>query len=136
MLASSTPEQTVRAFVDRINDRDVAGIGALLTEDHRFIDALGKLHQGAALMRPAWESYFDLFPDYSIAVEHSVVQGEQVALFGTARAAHAPSGDSWEVPAAWLAVTREGRVAEWRVYCDNGFGPLRDILARAADSED
>jgi len=30
------------AFFDRINGHDVGGLVALMTEDHRFVDALGQ----------------------------------------------------------------------------------------------
>ncbi len=127
----SKEEETARAFIERVNAGDVAGIGALMTEGHVFVDALGKRYQGKGVMQPAWSSYFEMFPDYRIEVEMAVAEAEGVALFGTARATYADSGESWEVPAAWLAIVHGGLVAEWRVYCDNGFGPLRDIVARA-----
>ena len=34
-------EQVIRRFVERINAHDVDGLTALLTEDHRLVDALG-----------------------------------------------------------------------------------------------
>jgi len=40
---------------------------------------------------------------------------------GGTYAGRIPEGQSgrWEVPAAWLAEGRDGRVAMWRVYTDN-----------------
>jgi hypothetical protein len=35
---------------------------------------------------------------------------------------------AWRTPAAWKAVIRDGRVAEWRVFADNK--PVYEILAR------
>lgn len=126
----SSAEATVRAFVERINAADVAGIGALMTEDHVFVDALGERHEGRGVMVSAWGAYFEMFPDYRVDADTAVADGDRVALFGSARATHAASGEVWQVPAAWLAIIRDGGVAEWRVYCDNGFGPLREILVR------
>jgi hypothetical protein len=53
-------------------------------------------------------------------------------MFGNARGTFAVNGNpprqnSWEIPAAWKALVIDGRVAEWRVYCDND--PARKIMA-------
>jgi hypothetical protein len=37
-------------------------------------------------------------------------------------------GESWQTPAAWKAVIREGNVLEWRVFADNK--PIYEILKR------
>jgi ketosteroid isomerase-like protein len=34
------------AFVERINDHDVDGLVALMTEDHCFVDGLGQVVRG------------------------------------------------------------------------------------------
>ena len=36
-----TNKQTILAFIDRINARDVEGLGALMSDDHTFVDAHG-----------------------------------------------------------------------------------------------
>ena len=36
----------VHRFVDRINARDVDGLAARTTDDHRFVDSLGTLTVG------------------------------------------------------------------------------------------
>jgi ketosteroid isomerase-like protein len=105
------------AFVDRINHRDPAGLAALMTEDHRFVDGLGQTVHGRGAMEAGWRGYFGAFPDYSITVENILSDGDVVAMFGTARGSQA--AHHWQIPAAWKAVVRHGRVAEWRVYADN-----------------
>lgn len=112
------------AFVDRINCHDVAGLVALMTEDHRFVDGLGQEVQGPEQMEQGWRGYFAWFPDYSIRVDNALSDGNVVALLGAAQGTYAtkrnaPSGNHWEIPAAWKAVIRSERVAEWRVYADN-----------------
>ena len=111
-------------FVDRINRHDVAGLAALMTEDHRFVDGLGQEVQGREQMEKGWLGYLAWFPDYSIKVDDVLSQGDVVALFGTAQGTYLtkenPSVEThWQIPAAWKAVVRDGRVAEWRVYADN-----------------
>lgn len=113
------------AFVNRINRHDVAGLAALMTEDHRFVDALGQEVRGREPMEKGWLGYFAWFPDYSIKVDDALSDGNVVALFGTAQGTYsanksAPGESHWEIPAAWKAVILDGRVAEWRVYADNG----------------
>ena len=112
------------AFVDRINRHDVAGLVALMTEDHRFVDGLGQEVQGRESMEKGWRSYFAWFPDYLIKVDDTLSDGNVVALLGTAQGTYAvkvsaSAENHWEIPAAWKAVIRDQRVAEWRVYADN-----------------
>jgi ketosteroid isomerase-like protein len=112
------------AFVNRINCHDVAGLVALMTEDHRFVDGLGQEVQGREQMEQEWRGYFAWFPDYSIRVDNALSNGNVVALLGAAQGTYAtnrnaPLGNHWEIPAAWKAVIRNERVAEWRVYADN-----------------
>ncbi len=123
------------AFVAKINAHDVDGLVALMTPDHLFVDALDNSFRGAEKMPQGWKAYFAWFPDYAIEVTDEFDRGELVAMFGKARGTFAVNGklareNSWEIPAAWRAVVRDGRVAEWRVYCDND--PARKIMAANA----
>ena len=111
-------------FVDRINRHDAAGLAALMTEDHRFVDGLGQEVRGREQMEKGWLGYLAWFPDYSIKVDDTLSHGNVVALFGTAQGTYAVKGNPlaeahWEIPAAWKAVVRDERVSEWRVYADN-----------------
>jgi len=111
-------------FVDRINRHDVVGLVALMTEDHRFVDGLGQEMTGREQMEKGWLGYFAWFPDYSVKVDDALSRGSVVALFGTAQGTYAAKGNllaeaRWQIPAAWKAVVRDGRVSEWRVYADN-----------------
>jgi ketosteroid isomerase-like protein len=123
------------AFVAKINSHDVDGIVELMTPDHVFVDGLGTTFRGAEKMRQGWMGYFALFPDYTIEVTDEFSRGDVVAMFGKALGTLAVNGklpreNSWEIPAAWRAVVKQGRVAEWRVYCDND--PARKIMAANA----
>lgn len=126
------PVDVVLRFVAAINAHDIADVASLITDDYRFVDSLGAVMSGAAKLREGWQAYFKTVPDYRIDVRETFYKQEVVVLLGTARGTYTPDGtlrlvDLWETPAAWRAVVRGDRVAEWQVYADNE--PIRQRLA-------
>jgi hypothetical protein len=102
-----------------------------MTDGHIFQDALGERFIGREKMRQGWKHYFELIAQYQIRADEFFQTGERLAIFGSASGIYAGNGpvspdNFWEVPAAWQAVIRDGRVAEWRVYADNQ--PLRKLM--------
>ena len=87
-----------QSFVNAINARDAAAIAAMTTPDHRFIDSNGDSSQQV--------------PDYQITVTRWIVDDNTVVAFGTSSGA----------PAVWRATVRNGKIAEWQVYANNGQG--------------
>ena len=129
----SNAKDIVVKFVEQINSQNVDGLCGLMSEDHKFIDALGAVCQGREEMRQAWTGYFHLVPDYQISLEEIVENGNVVAAFGTAGGTYSPGGEllaenSWQVPAAWLAIVSDNLLTEWRVYTDNE--PIRRLMAK------
>ena len=128
-----TQRETFEAFVERINAQDPDGLAELMSEDHTFIDALAYRVVGREAMRKGWIGYFSMVPDYWIECETVLSRGSTVAAFGRAGGTYVRDGvlkpeNRWEVPAAWLAIARRGKIVEWRVYADNE--PIRQIMAR------
>ncbi len=126
------PVDIVRRFVTAINAHDIASVMVLMTEDHRFIDSLGAVVAGKDRMSDGWRAYWMMVPDYEIEVHQTFHQDDAVVAVGIARGSYAPDGrlrpeDRWETPAAWRAVVRGDRVAEWQVYADNE--PIRRLIA-------
>lgn len=126
-------EATVRLFVEQINAQDLMGLAMLLTEDHLFVDAEGGVVQGRAEVTQGWQQYFEWMPDYAIDIETLMVDGERAAVFGRAGGTVAVEGDllpenRWNLPAAWQVVVRDGKIAQWRVYCDTRA--VYDIMDR------
>ena len=117
--AGLDPVKIALAFVGRINAKDVDGLCALMTKNHRFVDSMGDLHAGRERMREGWRRYLALFPDYRVTVTHTFSAGARAALFGSTRARYAPSGRLVAMRAAWLVTVRGRLVAEWRVFADN-----------------
>lgn len=136
MPMADDPKTIVLRFIDRINAGDVQGIYVLMTEDHTFIDSLGRTLSGREAMRAAWESYFAMISDYSIEVQDIIQAEDLVAVFGGATGTYVADGklrpeNRWSTPAAWKAIVREGRLAHWQVYADNK--PVYDIIERSPD---
>jgi len=123
--------QVVLAFVERINAHDLKGMLALITPDHRLLDALGESVRGLQNVRRAWKGYFAMVPDYEIVPDEVIAEGHTVALFGKAHGTFCSNGelrpeDRWEIPFAARALVRGQRVATWQIYCDNA--PIRRII--------
>lgn len=113
-------------FVAAINSHDVIALVALMTSDHVFVDGLGNRIEGASRMEDGWRHYFEMCPDYRVETERVLADGPTVLAAG--HAGGTIHGTAWRIPAAWLAVVRDGLVAEWRVFADNK--PVYEILAR------
>lgn len=122
---------TVAQFIECINRQDVEGLCRLMTADHLFVDSLGTEIRGREKMLAGWRAYFAMVPDYHITVSRHFQSEDATAFFGQARGTYSPDcqvlpQNRWETPAAWLAVVRDGLVAEWRVYADNE--PIRRLM--------
>src|ERR1700674_3461237 len=125
----------VAELVARINCHDVGALVEWMTDDHLFVDSLGRAMHGRESMRGAWEAYFRWFPDYRVVVEQMAFRDGVVLACGVAAGTYGAGGspraeDAWSAPAAWRAVVRDGRIAHWQVYCDNE--PARRVLAAHA----
>ena len=109
------------AFVDCINHRDLAGITALVNDDHRFVDLAGNEERGRDAMRSSWQDYFTTWPDYHIYLEQVVVVDNTVVLTGRTTGSHLNMPDADEFlndTLIWVAEIADNRVAEWRLYHD------------------
>jgi len=135
MMSLENSPAIVRAFVEKINAHDVAGLCELMPGDHIFIDSLGTTIRGRETMRAGWTGYFTWFPDYQISVTDIFARDHLVGLYGVARGTYRVAGklldeNKWEIPAAWRAVVKDGLIAEWRVYTDNS--PVLRIMEKYA----
>lgn len=129
--------RVAHAFAGAINRQSPDEIVSLMTDDHVFFDGMGTRVADNEKMRTGWGEYFAMFPDYTITIEESFARGDAdgdvVAMLGAAQGTYAPDGvlrpeNRWQIPAAWRAVVRGSRIAEWRVYADNE--PVRQIMMR------
>jgi len=112
-------KEIILAFIDRINAHDVEGLGALMSDDHTFIDAHGNQVNGKQKMIAGWRAYFQWFPDYYIEVADIFEDDRKFGMFGFAGGSfQGKANASWRLPAAWRAAVKEGRLSLWQVYAD------------------
>ncbi len=120
------PEEVFKLFVTAINRHDLQALIALMAPGHIFIDSLGRRVEGAKSMEAGWRGYFAMCPDYCIRTDNVITKDNVVLAEG--EAAGSIDNTHWKTPAAWKAVIREGKIAEWQVFADNK--PVYEILAR------
>jgi ketosteroid isomerase-like protein len=125
-LTATDSAEVFRQFVAAINRHNAKDLTALMTADHVFVDSAGNMTRTAASMEVGWSGYFAMCPDYWIQPDHVLAERGEVLAAG--EAGGTIDGVLWRTPAAWRAVIRDGKVAEWRVFADNK--PVYEILAR------
>lgn len=101
-------------FNVRINRRDLEGLVELMTEDHRFIDIPGEVHEGKDVMKKGWREFFTKFPDYRNVFTDVKVRNGVVVMIGYSTCSY----KQLDGPSIWTAKIRNGLVSEWRVYED------------------
>jgi len=125
-VTAMTPAEILKQWLAAINGHDVAALAALMAADHVFVDSLGNRVVGASSMEAGWRAYFALCPDYWIRADHVMAEDDTALIAG--EAGGTIDGELWRIPAAWRAVIRDGKVAEWQVFADNK--PVYEILSR------
>ncbi|HEV7761752.1 MAG TPA: nuclear transport factor 2 family protein [Acidimicrobiales bacterium] len=102
----------VVAFNAAINRRDIEALGALMAEEHRFVDVEGHRVEGKAACVEAWRGFFASFPDYRNVFDD--VRGDgagSVEIRGRSEC----SDPALDGPARWHAEVRDGLVVLWQV---------------------
>lgn len=121
-----SPAEIFQEWVAAINCHDAVALSKLMAPDHLFVDSLGNRVSGANSMEAGWRGYFAMCPAYWIRADHVAMVDDMVLAAG--EAGGTIGGESWRTPAAWKAMIRDGRVAEWQVFADNK--PVYEILAK------
>ena len=112
---TSNEIEVVQSFIAAINRQSPADIAELMTEDHAFVDSSGRAVSGRQQMTAGWSAYFGMFPDFTIEVETILSDGELGPV----------PENRIEMPAAWRAIVRDGKVQRWQVYADWTDGTRR-----------
>jgi ketosteroid isomerase-like protein len=129
------PSAVVRRFVEAVNGRDPEKVLEQSSDELVLVDSLGFRTAGRGSVREAWAAYFKMVPDFRITLDQVIERGEVVVALGCASGTCSDGGppkpeNRWSTPAAWRAVVRAEKVAEWRIYADQE--PMRAIMRRQA----
>jgi ketosteroid isomerase-like protein len=101
-------------FNEHINNRDLDGLAAVMTDDHTFIDSAGCAIRGKLKCLEAWRGFFTSFPDYRNVFDSLAVENNKVVVLG-----HSSYSDGrLDGPALWVTKSTGDKLAEWRVYED------------------
>jgi len=97
-------------FNEKINQRDLDGLVALMTDDHMFIDNSGDIDDN---MKEGWRHFFEHYPDYRNVFTSVTVENNVVVMVGYSTCSNEPRLNG---PSMWTAKVHGGRVSEWRVF--------------------
>jgi ketosteroid isomerase-like protein len=111
----TNPQEIVLSFNERINNQDLRGLAAMMTENHTFIDSSDEVYAGKKSMVAGWKDFFDSYPDYRNHFTYLETRGDRVYVLGHSTCSYQPLHG----PAIWTAQVVGNRIAEWRVYLDN-----------------
>jgi len=101
---SESAEAVAQAFVRAINRQDANALAELMTEEHQFVDSLGRLSRPGS-DASGLEELFQHGPDYRIAVDETYCDGPVVVMLGRAQGTYAADGlataeNRWKTPVA------------------------------------
>ncbi|UCH05363.1 MAG: nuclear transport factor 2 family protein [Candidatus Thorarchaeota archaeon] len=111
---SEAVKSTTLSYIYSMNAGDSKGLMELQSEDFTLIDYEGGVYRG----RSGWEDYFKECPNYKIHVDHVITSGNGVAILGRTTGSHVSPEVEERETILWTAQTRDGLVAEWRLYSD------------------
>jgi len=114
------PDAVALSFVDRINHGDVAGLEALMTEDHELRVFDEAPQRGRSVCVAGWRGYARAFPAYLIHPHRLAVIGNQVAILGHTTGSHLglPDEEESKLTLIWIAGIEGDRVASWTLVED------------------
>jgi ketosteroid isomerase-like protein len=132
------PEENVeliRRAVKAFNDRDLAALDDLVTEDFEFVPYMATLietttYRGREGLRKYQEDADAAWESIQAHVDEVRDLGDRVVLFGEIRAHGRSSGLDVQVPLAWVVDFHEGKLRRNRSYSDK-----REALEAAGLSE-
>jgi hypothetical protein len=113
-MSLNAPILIVNAFNDCINNQDVFGLAALMSEDHTFIDRDGSSHGPKSHMIEGWKQFFEMFPLYENKFKKIKAIENWVFVLGYAYWSEKEPYD----PVIWTGKIENDLIAEWRVYED------------------
>jgi ketosteroid isomerase-like protein len=130
-MLSESVEIVIR-FITAINSHNINLISEMMSDDHKFTDSLGSVHQGKELMKRGWTDYLKMFPDYKIDIDEIYNDGDKIMFTGKASGTYLADKtvkeNRWEINAAWRALVADNKIKEWQVFGDNK--PVYEIIEK------
>jgi hypothetical protein len=119
-MPARPPIAVAISFVDAINRRDLAALGALMTDDHALVVFDEPPLSGRAANVEAWQGYMAAYPTYVIHPHALAVRDARVAIVGTTSGSHLGLPDEAEMQQSliWLAGISGSQVAAWTLVAD------------------
>jgi SnoaL-like domain len=128
------PVAVVVSFIDCVNKGDLAGLSALMSDDHQLVVLDEAPLVGRAANSNAWEGYFRSFPRYVIYPRYLTARDAEVAVVGTTTGSHLglPDHEEMNLSVLWLAAARDGVLTDWQIAVDTSsqraaFGIPQDV---------
>ena len=112
-MNTKDPKFTALQYNEYINNRDLEGITALMSDDHRFIDTKNRV-ENKEQMKISWNEFFTEYPDYKNIFHTVISRGNFVILLGHSECSE-PALDG---PAIWTAKVENNLISEWRIFDD------------------
>jgi len=122
-----TEKEVFERFVAAVNAHDATAMAKLIAPIHSFTDAAGNELKGADTVLGLWKSYFAAFAGYNMAVSQTIIEGNNIAAFGTLSGTI--ESVKWNTPASWKTTIEDGKVAVFQVFADTRI--LFDALNHA-----
>jgi steroid delta-isomerase-like uncharacterized protein len=121
---TSSPAETVQAFLDGLSQRDVAAALAVVDPEVSVtVHPLGVRGTGADVLRAVLADMVDAFPDLLVKVGRVITTGDVVTALvkveGTQAAAYAGAINQekhLDIDEAWRFVTEDGRITGVTAY--------------------
>jgi limonene-1,2-epoxide hydrolase len=114
------PVRVVLSFIDCINQRDVQGLGRLMTDDHELtvFDEAALIGREANLA--AWRGYVESYPAYVIAPHRLAERAGVVTVLGHTTGSHLglPDEQERQLTLLWVAEVVDGAIRSWRLLED------------------
>ena len=109
--------ELVRAALDRLNEHDLVGYYALMTDDVVNTHGLGTFRGKEAVAATA-DAAFATMSDHWRRIDRLLVSGDEVAVWLTFGAVVAKTGRPFELEACTIYTIRDGAIAAITEYAD------------------
>ncbi len=113
-MFAKDPKLVALLFNECINNQDIDGLSALMTDVHVFIDRAGNISKPKQVMVQGWRQFFQQFPDYRNTFLRVESRDDLVVILGFAYWSEKQPND----PVIWTAKIVDDLVQVWRVYAD------------------